>query len=45
MGEEYTVLSEYKNNRDKVQVRHNKCGHIWEARPDRILAGDRCPKC
>ena len=26
---EYSILSEYKGNRNKVLMRHNICGHEW----------------
>lgn len=42
---EYTILGEYKNNRKKILVRHNKCGHEWEVIPKDLLNDRRCPKC
>ena len=41
---EYVVLSEYVNNRTKIQVRH-KCGHEWAIIPKDLLREIRCPKC
>lgn len=53
LGSNYTVLSEYKTNKDPITVKHNKCGYIWTARALDILhpynrdgkASERCPKC
>lgn len=43
---EYVLLSEYKTMNDKVTIKHNKCGHIYEVTPHNFLdAGNRCPKC
>lgn len=43
---EYSLLSEYKTMNDKVTVKHNKCGHIYEITPHNFLdSGNRCPKC
>ncbi|WCS68334.1 hypothetical protein Goe21_02240 [Bacillus phage vB_BsuM-Goe21] len=35
-NEEYTILSEYKNARTKISIRHEKCGEVYERRPDSI---------
>lgn len=42
----YTLLSEYKNNKEKVLIRHEKCGFIWKISMDRNreLNGS-CPLC
>ena len=45
VGDEYKVLSEYKNNSTKIKMKHNKCGHIYTVRPACFLKGARCPKC
>jgi hypothetical protein len=43
---EYSLLSEYKTMNDKVTIKHNKCGHVYEITPHNFLdAGNRCPKC
>lgn len=44
-NEEYSVLGEYKNNRTKILLRHNKCGNEWETRPDNFLNEYGCPEC
>ena len=43
---EYSVLSEYKNTRTKVLMKHNACGHEWQVLVDAFLyGGSRCPTC
>jgi len=42
---EYTVLGDYKGVRNKVLVKHNKCGHEWEVLPNDFLRKHGCPKC
>lgn len=44
-GNEYTVLGEYVNNKTKIIIIHNKCGHHWNVQPAHFLRGSRCPKC
>jgi Zn finger protein HypA/HybF involved in hydrogenase expression len=45
VGAEYTLLSEYKNNKTKIYVMHNKCGTIYQVSPNKFLLGQRCPHC
>jgi hypothetical protein len=45
VGDEYSVLGEYKNAYTKVLMRHNECGHEWKVKPNYFLLGSRCPKC
>lgn len=45
VGNEYTLLTPYKNSRTLITIRHNKCNYVYNIRPDRFLKGDRCPKC
>lgn len=45
VGEEYTVLSEYVNGREKVMLRHEKCKNVYEVEPNAFLSGRRCPPC
>jgi Zn ribbon nucleic-acid-binding protein len=45
VGNEYTVLGLYINNRTKIKMKHNKCNHIWDIQPDSFLLGTRCPMC
>lgn len=44
-GNEYELLSEYENNREKISVKH-KCGHIFKATPNNLLSKKSgCPIC
>lgn len=45
VGDEYLLLDEYKNNRTKVKMIHQKCGMIYYVVPTSFLSGCRCPKC
>lgn len=44
-GNEYTVLSEYKYNKEKIKIRHNTCETVYYVQPISFLSGSRCPKC
>lgn len=47
-GEEYTVLSDEKwdySKSDRVKVRHNKCGFIYDTNCYSFLRGHGCPRC
>src|SRR5699024_10491552 len=45
VGDEYSVLSEYRGAKVKVLMRHNLCGKEYEVRPDIFLRGSRCVGC
>jgi len=45
LGDEYTVLGEYKNANTKIKMRHEKCGYEWEIKPNDFLNRHGCPKC
>lgn len=45
VGEDFHVLGEYINNRTKIKIRHNTCGHIFNILPISFLLGKSCPKC
>lgn len=46
VGNEYSVLGEYKNNHAKVLMKHNTCGHEYKVTPAHFFTtGRRCPKC
>lgn len=48
VGDEYILLEDYKEMRQKIKIRHNssKCNNYkWEVLPANFLAGNRCPKC
>ena len=45
-GNEYTVLGEYINNKTKILMKHDICGHEYYVTPNRLLsAKNRCPDC
>lgn len=45
VGDEYTFLEPYVNNKTKLRVKHNKCGHTYKVKPNSFLQGRRCPLC
>ena len=45
VGDEYTVLGEYKNNSIGILMKHNKCGYEYMSAPNTFLSGYRCPYC
>ena len=45
VGNEYTLLDTYVNNKTKIQVKHNKCGHTYKVTPNAFTNGSRCPYC
>lgn len=45
VGEEYTFLEDYINNKTKILCRHNKCGYEWKVYPNNILKGCGCLEC
>lgn len=45
VGDEYSVLSSYTRSTNKIKMKHNKCGYIWQVQASSFLQGNRCPKC
>src|SRR5258706_651963 len=45
VGDEYSVLEEYINNKTKIEITHNVCGYNWSTTPTNFLRGRRCPRC
>lgn len=45
VGNEYTVLGEYKTNSTNILIRHNVCGRKYMVRPNNFLHGSRCVTC
>lgn len=44
--DEFSVVGEYKDMTRKVLMKHNVCGHEWDANPNDILyKKSGCPKC
>jgi len=47
-GNEYSVLSlKIKNMNSKISMKHEKCGYIWDVKPEMFLGvkQSRCPQC
>ncbi|MFW6377588.1 MAG: hypothetical protein ACOCZ5_02975, partial [bacterium] len=50
VGDEYTVVGEYTNAREKIKMRHENCksgedGYEYLVVPYSFIAGTRCPYC
>ncbi|KAA9007234.1 hypothetical protein F4V43_01740 [Paenibacillus spiritus] len=45
VGNEYTFLERYRGSRNKIKIKHNVCGNIYEVSPQRFKSGNRCKKC
>lgn len=45
VGDEYEVLGEYVNSREKILFRHKTCGYSFSMTPNNFVQGNRCPKC
>lgn len=45
VGDEFTVLGEYKGTHVPLEIRHNSCGKIISIRPHDFLSGSRCRSC
>ena len=45
VGNEYTFIDSYVNNKTKIRVKHIKCGNIYGVRPTDFMQGCRCPYC
>lgn len=45
VGDEYSILGEYVNNRTQILMQHNICNHKWEISPSNFKKGHRCPIC
>lgn len=41
----YTLLSEYTGANDKVTLKHNNCGLVYDVTAANFKRGQRCPKC
>ena len=44
-GDSIAVLTEYQNDRTKVELLCNNCSHQWKATPNNLLHGTGCPNC
>jgi Zn ribbon nucleic-acid-binding protein len=46
VGDEYLVIGNYINNKEKILMKHNFCGKTFETLPTNFLfLGNRCPDC
>lgn len=45
VGDEYTFLDSYVNNKTKIRVKHNTCGNIYKVSPNSFFRGHRCSQC
>jgi len=46
VGDEYTFLEEYINDKTKLKVKHNLCGNVYFVTPNNFVrAKRRCPFC
>ncbi|MFB3167452.1 hypothetical protein P5G62_010060 [Neobacillus sp. 179-C4.2 HS] len=45
VGEEYSVMSEFKGAREYVIMKHNKCNEEYPVTPDNFIRGKRCGYC
>ena len=45
IGEEYEVIGEYINAKEKIDMKHNLCDNVYPVTPDNFLRGRRCPIC
>lgn len=41
----YSLIGKYTGMQNKVLMRHNACGFIWETKPNNLENGKGCPKC
>lgn len=44
-NDKYIILGKYINDRTKILVKCNICGHEWEITPNNLLRGHGCAKC
>lgn len=42
---EYSVVGNYTGANNKVTIKHNKCGYVYEITPIYFKKGNRCPEC
>jgi len=44
--QDYTLLSKYTKSNDKVAIRHDVCGVVFNATPNNVISkSSRCPRC
>jgi rubrerythrin len=46
VGDEYSVLGEYKGTNSPIKMKHNKCGNVFYVKPNSFInRGSRCRPC
>lgn len=45
LGNDYSLCSDYENNRTDVLIKHNLCGNEYSVKPYNFTNGKRCPQC
>ena len=45
VGDEYSVLEDYKGAFVSIDMKHNVCHNTWKSNPNSFLCGRRCPFC
>lgn len=45
IGEEYTVVGDYVDNKTKIEIHHKKCGRNFDITPANFKTRKRCPLC
>lgn len=45
VGDEYRVVGKYTAAREKIKVKHNTCGRVYDVHPNKFLHGNRCSVC
>lgn len=45
VGDEYTIIGKYKNNKTDIEIEHYICGEPFKMTPKSFLRGSRCPIC
>ncbi|WP_228307310.1 hypothetical protein [Priestia sp. J2] len=45
VGNEYELLEKYVDAKTKIEIKHNKCNHVYPVSPNKFIGGRRCPKC
>lgn len=45
INRDISIIGEYTGKRNRIDVKCDKCGHIWSPIGDSLLRGHGCPKC
>jgi hypothetical protein len=47
-NDEYELIGDYTNVRERTTFKHRKCGHVWDVRPHTLISAKGtlgCPNC